>query len=57
MHKKMLYHVFGGNLCCLQNFQLLGNAPPLPERRNFTSNLMMWYSSTGMAIVVMVFFL
>jgi hypothetical protein len=29
----MQYHVFGGNLCCLQNFQLLGNVPRPPNRQ------------------------
>jgi hypothetical protein len=33
MHKKVLYHVFGGNLCCLQNFQLLGNASHPPRQK------------------------
>jgi hypothetical protein len=33
MHKKVLYHVLGGNLCCLQNFQLPGNAPPRPRQK------------------------
>lgn len=30
---------------------------PFPERRNFTTNLMMWYSSTGTVLIIMVFFL
>jgi hypothetical protein len=35
MHKKVLYHVFGGNLCCLRNLQLLGNATAPPGRKNY----------------------